>query len=60
MKDKISVLEIWNFSFKILKINDTNKCKLFINVMSSRNINNGQLILETLMRSIPQLTQRNQ
>jgi len=40
--------------------NNINKCKLFINVMSSCNINNNQLILEGLIRAMPQLTERNQ
>jgi len=40
--------------------NNINKCKLFINVMSSWNINNNQLILEGLIRAMPPLTERNQ
>jgi len=41
-------------------INNINKCKLFINVMSFWNINNNQLILEGLIRAMLQLTERNQ
>jgi len=39
-----------------------NKCKLFINVMSSWNINNNLRInlIEGLIRAMPQLTERNQ
>jgi len=33
---------------------------VFINVMSSWNINNNQLILEGLIGAMPQLTERNQ
>jgi len=40
--------------------NNINKYKLFINVMSSCNINNNQLILEGLIRAMPQLTEHNQ
>jgi len=45
---------------EMLKLfNNINKCKLFINVMSYWNINNNQLILEGLIRAMPQLTERN-
>jgi len=43
----------------LVTIININKCKLFINVMSSWNINNNQLILEGLIRAMPQLTERN-
>jgi len=35
--------------------NNINKCKLLINVMSSWNINNNQLILEGLIRAMPRI-----
>jgi len=40
--------------------NNINICKLFMIVMSSRNTNNNQSILEGLIRAMPQLTERNQ
>jgi len=41
-------------------INNINKCKLFMIVMSSWNTNNNQSILEELIRAMTQLTERNQ
>jgi len=50
---------IWVYDW-IRLFTNINKCKLFINVMSSWNINNNQLILEGLIRAMSQLTERKQ
>jgi len=41
-------------------VNNINKCKLFMIVMTSSNTNNNQSILEGLIRAMSQLTERNQ
>jgi len=51
--------EYFDAYFSQRNVNSINECKLF-NVMSSRNIKNGKLILEGLMRAMTQLTERNQ